>query len=83
VGPLPRGTYKMVNWFEHHPKVGYGAIELEPLDKSVMFGRSGFFIHGLNIANPLDSSRGCPVIGNVDHRRAMWLDTDKLLEVTA
>lgn len=82
-GPLPRGKYKMVQWFQMHPHVGAGAIQLEPDPSNDMKGRSGFFIHGLNITDPLHSSEGCIILGNTSHRLSIWQDPDHDLIVNA
>ncbi len=58
LGPLPRGLYSMRfigNTDTHGPFV----IGLEPLDESVMFGRSGFLIHGDSMHAPGTGSHGC------------------------
>lgn len=82
VGPLPRGKYRMSNFVQAHPTVGSCAIELSPYSTNQMFGRSGFFIHGLAIMDPLHSSHGCPIIGNNNHRIEMWQHADHCFEVT-
>ncbi len=81
LGPLPRGQYSLAAWFDHHPVVGLCAIELTPLPGTDMLGRSGFFIHGPELAHPLESSHGCIVVGNCNTRQSIWAQGDRLLTV--
>lgn len=82
IGPLPQGKYTMTKWFALHPRVGAAAIELTPDLSNQMFGRSEFFIHGLDIMDPLHSSEGCMVFGGSTQRLAIWESTDHDLLVT-
>lgn len=80
-GPLPRGFYSMVTYLEKHPRLGLCVILLEPRDNSMMFGRGGFAIHGLDMKDILHSSHGCIVVGDCFVRRSVWMDACKDLEV--
>ena len=59
VGPIPCGEYRIGELIDKHPTAGPLAIRLEPLDESVMFGRSGFLAHGDSIVAPGTASNGC------------------------
>lgn len=58
-GPLPRGMYT-IGFPERHPRLGPLSFRLHPEATNVMFGRSGFFIHGDNKTN--DASTGCVIL---------------------
>lgn len=83
IGPLPQGKYKMNQYFNIHPTMGQGVIELLPDPTNQMFGRSGFFIHGLNVNDPLHSSDGCAILGSTLNRLNMWASLDHDFVVTA
>jgi Tlde1 domain len=62
VGPIPQGAYTISEPFDldggpHGPYV----LKLTPDPANVMFGRSGFLIHGDSKENPGSSSEGCIV----------------------
>lgn len=79
VGPIPQGAYYMGVAFTH-PTLGPIAIPLEPLKGTEMFGRSGFYMHGMNALHPDDSSHGCPVVGK-PAREGVASGKDRLLIV--
>lgn len=81
IGPLPIGQYTMDEWFDKHPTVGLCAIRLTPCAGTDMCGRSGFLIHGPELAQPLESSHGCIVFGNCTTRREIWQSADHDLTV--
>lgn len=82
VGPLPQGKYKMVGWFDVKQPMGEGVIQLLPDPGNSMFGRSGFFIHGWALMDPLHSSDGCILLGSTATRLMLWKSADHDLEVT-
>jgi hypothetical protein len=56
-GPLPQNVYGMT---QEITRAHLGpSIELTPTLQSTMFGRDGFYIHGIDPAFPEDSSDGC------------------------
>lgn len=61
IGPLPRGRYT-IGPSHNEPTLGPCAMYLQPDPQNVMFGRSGFFIHGDSIAHPGEASEGCIVM---------------------
>lgn len=63
VGPAPQGFYT-IGKPEDHPKLGPLAMPLEPHSSNVMFGRSGFFIHGDNAAMNHTASDGCLIFSH-------------------
>lgn len=60
-GPLPQGTYTMSPQILR-PHLG-PAIALTPSPSNNMFGRSSFYIHGLDSRFLNDSSDGCICCG--------------------
>ena len=62
VGPLPVGEYKIGDWEEHHKILGPCVAPLIPDSKNIMFGRSGFFIHGDNQKMNHTASDGCIIL---------------------
>lgn len=78
VGPLPHGSWKPVEFFEDHPRVGRDAIRLEPADDETLelvksYGRDpiSFFMHGDSIEHPGEASDGC-IIQERDIRLKFW-----------
>jgi hypothetical protein len=61
VGPLPVGRY-LVTPVAQHPGLGPDVLALEPDATNVMFGRSGFYIHGDSRQHPGNSSSGCIIL---------------------
>lgn len=68
VGPLPQGMYT-IQPPTQHPKLGPIAMALLPHPDNIMYGRSGFFMHGDNTAMNHTASDGCiiqpPTVRNV------------------
>jgi hypothetical protein len=65
LGCLPKGLY-IFGWAFNDEKLGPVCIPLIPCPKNIMYGRSGFFSHGVEADNPnteenesLNSSHGC------------------------
>lgn len=89
VGPLPTGFYSMGAYIEKDPKMGLCVIRLDPNPGSVMFGRSGFYIHGAasldthGVTAFLNSSEGCICFRDCVARQAIWQSADRRLQVTA
>lgn len=79
IGPLPRGIY-IIGEPINSPHTGPYSIPLTPNPKNVMYGRSGFMIHGDSIDNPGTASNGCIVL---PHTIRVQINnyTDKNLEV--
>ena len=81
IGPIPQGWYTLdepIEGTEHGPY----AIPLIPDDTNEMFGRSGFYCHGDDIADPGHASEGCLIQPKVA-RVAMWTGPDHRLQVVA
>jgi lipoprotein-anchoring transpeptidase ErfK/SrfK len=81
VGPVPTGVYTMQEPFDS-PKLGRFAIQLQPDPANQMFGRSGFFLHGDEIAHQGEelASDGC-IIQTLAIRQAAWNSLDHQLQV--
>lgn len=60
-GPIPRGSYRLVGPF-NHVRLGPVCFFLDPAKSNVMFGRSGFFIHGDNAMGNQTASHGCIIL---------------------
>lgn len=60
VGPIPRGMYAIGPW-EDSPKLGPCVAQLVPLDRSQVYDRSGFYMHGDNREGNRTGSDGCIV----------------------
>lgn len=67
LGPLPAGEYR-VGLPGEHPRLGPLVFRLSPRPGTMMFGRSGFYIHG--DSKDGDASRGCIVL-NRRHRQVI------------
>lgn len=85
-GPLPPGLYTMEEVLEKS-HLGPYAIRLTPDAKNVMFGRSGFFVHGDRSDRKFSASEGC-VIAARFARGEMYTKSfdgkvDHLLQVVA
>src|ERR1044071_8488818 len=77
-GPIPPGTYD-IGPAEDHPHLGPVVMALTPHETNVMYGRSGFFIHGDSGLHPGEASHGC-IIQGAACRRAIAASPDKILE---
>jgi Protein of unknown function (DUF2778) len=78
-GPIPSGLYAIEapkDTLTHGPFV----LTLEPHITNVMFGRSGFLIHGDSIKDPGTASKGCIILGALIRRR-IWESWDHTLKV--
>lgn len=60
-GPIPRGCYRVSSPWDH-VRLGPVVFFLEPVDAKVMFGRSGFLIHGDNKYGNRSASHGCIIL---------------------
>lgn len=79
VGPIPRGSWKMVRVW-NSPNTGPYTIVLEPFDKNKSFGRSEFRIHGDSKKNPGNASRGCIILTRAI-REKMFKSGDMIVKV--
>lgn len=79
VGPIPRGLWKVAGMI---PKSDHGpyALVLLPQNGTITFGRSGFLMHGDEIAHPGFASHGCIIMPR-STREAVWTSSDHILEV--
>lgn len=79
VGPIPKGRYHIGVPFNSF-KLGPLCIPLEPIRTNIMYGRSGFLMHGDSVAHPGQASLGCIV---QDHkvRLAVYESEDYVLDV--
>lgn len=62
VGPIPVGMYTIGKFYDDAPgpnSKGPVVADLEPDEDNVMYGRSGFMIHGDNKAMNHTASDGC------------------------
>lgn len=69
LGPLPCGAY-YVGLPHEHPRLGPLVFRLRPVAGNMMFGRSGFYIHGDNSKGNRSASNGCIVLQR-RHREAI------------
>ena len=69
LGPLPAGDY-VVGRPVDHPRLGPLAFPLVPDRGNMMFGRSGFMIHGDNRKGDRSASSGCIILDR-PHREAL------------
>ena len=77
VGPVPPGIYDIGDPFEH-PTAGPYTMRLTPLQPDVMYGRTGFLIHG---GGPT-ASKGCIVLSRRT-REIIHATDDRRLVVVA
>lgn len=81
VGPVPTGRYRIdapVNTVTHGPYV----LRIVPDPKNVMYGRTGFLIHGDSVVSPGTASEGC-IVQSRDVREKIWASGDRDLEVVS
>jgi len=78
VGPLPQGIYA-ISPPETVFKLGPNAMQLTPDPANEMFGRSGFWIHADEKANPGKrlASDGC-IVMSLSARQKIWEAGDQL-----
>ena len=79
VGPLPRGMWRIVRWFDSE-HFGPVVAQLEPEAGTVTYGRSGFLIHADAPAHPGMASHGCIVLPRAT-RQAMRASGETELQV--
>lgn len=80
-GPIPMGTYRIgppQDTVTHGPFV----LPLEPDPSNLMWGRSGFLIHGDSVAKPGTASQGCIIMAR-GVREEVWSSGDRTLDVVA
>ncbi len=61
VGPIPKGMW-IIGKAQDDPHLGALAMPLRPSDRTLTFGRSGFWIHGDGRTHPGFASHGCIVL---------------------
>jgi hypothetical protein len=80
VGPIPRGTWRIVgppvDTEEHGPYV----LALTPMPGTETFGRSGFLCHGDSVRAPGTASLGCIILPR-STRQALWESGERQLVV--
>lgn len=80
-GPIPEGSYRIMppqDTMTHGPYV----LPLEPDSRNLMWGRSGFLIHGDSIVSPGTASEGC-IIQSKNVREQVWGSGDRTLDVVS
>src|SRR5580698_562077 len=80
VGPLPEGLYTF-GTVVLHSQLGLFAIPLIPDPSNVMYGRSGFYLHG-DTNPPGNASEGC-IVQPLNTRVEAYYSDDKELRVVA
>jgi hypothetical protein len=60
-GPIPRGLWRMVYFYQRHSRLGPVAIALKPEGHKAL-GRSDFMIHADSIQRPGTASQGCIIL---------------------
>ncbi len=81
IGPVPQGKYTIGAAYQH-PEKGPVVMRLNPDAHNLMFGRSGFLIHGDSLAHPGFASEGCIILARKIRDRIAQ-SSDRELEVTA
>jgi hypothetical protein len=81
VGPLPRGFYSIGAPMDNPTGTGPFSLPLSPFSGNLMFGRSGFFMHGDSLVDPGNASDGC-IVMPLETRQTVWNSIDHTLEVT-
>lgn len=82
LGPIPQGLYHITNWRDDLGGKGRMVADLQPELGNLMFGRSGFMVHGDNPGVNFTASRGCIVAGRAI-RLSMKISEADMLEVVA
>jgi len=81
-GPIPQGKWTIggppANTRDHGPYV----LRLHPAPGTIVFGRSGFLMHGDSIESPGCASHGCVIMPRVT-REEVWNSGDRDMEVVA
>lgn len=80
-GPIPSGSYQItapVYTVTHGPYV----LPLVPAPANIMYGRSGFLIHGDSKVAPGTGSEGCIILSR-DVRQRIWESSDHDLDVVS
>jgi hypothetical protein len=80
VGPIPQGEWTIVGPPINTPDHGPYVLRLTPSAETVLFGRSGFLMHGDSIESPGCASHGCIIMPR-DVREQVWNSGDTDLEV--
>jgi hypothetical protein len=81
VGPIPQGEYSIGAPFDADDTGPY-SMDLTPAATNVMFGRSGFRMHGDSIAHPGTASEGCIIMPRTA-REQVWASGDHTLTVVS
>lgn len=79
LGPIPCGVYRIGDPHDS-PLHGPYCLPLTPDIANVMFGRSGFLIHGDSIEHPGAASEGCIILMR-SQREAIYRSGDRMLVV--
>lgn len=82
VGPIPQGYYNINTLILATDTHGPYVLILLPDPNNIMFGRSGFLIHGDSIEHPGNASKGCIILPR-DVRVKIWTSDDHRLQVVA
>jgi hypothetical protein len=78
-GPIPVGFYH-IEFVGDTPNHGPYVLRLEPFKDNVMFGRSGFLMHGDSVSHMESASHGCIIMPR-PVRELVWTSSDHQLEV--
>ena len=81
VGPIPIGGYTIGPFFDDPGGKGPLVAHLKPDEENVMFGRSGFMIHGDNPQMDHTASDGCIILAH-ELRQEIAASGDNRLLVT-
>lgn len=83
-GPIPCGTWYMIEMITEDAPQGPYVIRLEPAASTETFGRSGFLVHGDLVENPSAemASEGC-IIQSRMVRIEMWNEPDRMIKVVS
>jgi hypothetical protein len=80
-GPIPVGEYT-INAPEDTVTHGPYVLPLTPDPKNLMWGRSGFLIHGDSVVAPGTASEGCIILARTV-RELIWNSNDHVLNVVS
>ena len=80
IGPIPRGSYSVGRFFDDPEGKGPLVAHLTPDPETNTFGRSGFMIHGDNVALNHSASHGCIILARA-LREQILASPDRTLRV--
>ncbi|CAM4826130.1 unnamed protein product [Rotaria magnacalcarata] len=77
VGPIPQGEYTVTG---SNTSKGPTTLVLTPAKSNIMYGRSGFLIHGDTSKGDNSASHGCIIVGPAARKKLSIGDKIKVTE---